>query len=79
MDGKILLVDDVDLFLELERSYLEGCGYDLVTASSGEETLQRLDKIARMSCYLITICRESTAMMFAGPCGRVKSGASCRS
>ncbi|MCW8859685.1 MAG: response regulator [Deltaproteobacteria bacterium] len=43
---KIMLVDDVDLFLELERSYLEGCDYDLVTASSGEETLQRLDKIA---------------------------------
>lgn len=43
---KILLVDDVDLFLELERSYLEGCGYDLVTASSGEETLKRLDKVA---------------------------------
>ncbi len=45
MMSKILLVDDVDLFLELERSYLEGCDYDLVTASSGEETLQRLDKI----------------------------------
>ncbi|MEA3362182.1 MAG: response regulator [Thermodesulfobacteriota bacterium] len=44
--AKILLVDDVDLFLELERSYLESCGYNLVTASSGEETLQRLDKIA---------------------------------
>ncbi len=44
--SKILLVDDVDLFLELERSYLEGCGYNLVTASSGEETLQRLTKIA---------------------------------
>jgi len=43
---KILLVDDVDLFLQLERSYLEGCGYDLVTASSGEETLQRLERIA---------------------------------
>ncbi|MDX2478973.1 MAG: response regulator [Desulfuromusa sp.] len=43
---KILLVDDVDLFLELERSYLEGCNYDLVTASSGEEALQRLDKVA---------------------------------
>ncbi|MDA3902648.1 MAG: response regulator [Desulfuromusa sp.] len=43
---KILLVDDVDLFLELERSYLEGCDYDLVTASSGEEALQRLDKVA---------------------------------
>ena len=44
--AKILLVDDVELFLELERSYLEGCGYDLITASSGEETLKRLDKIA---------------------------------
>lgn len=43
---KILLVDDVELFLELERSYLEGCGYELVTASSGEETLKRLDRIA---------------------------------
>ncbi len=42
---KIMLVDDVDLFLQLERSYLEGCGYDLVTASSGEETLQRLERI----------------------------------
>lgn len=42
---KILLVDDVELFLQLERSYLEGCGYDLVTASSGEETLQRLERI----------------------------------
>lgn len=43
---KILLVDDVDLFLELEKSYLEDCGYELLTASSGEETLKRLDKIA---------------------------------
>ena len=43
---KVLLVDDVDLFLELERSYLEGCGYELLTASSGEEALSRLDKIA---------------------------------
>lgn len=44
--AKVLLVDDVDLFLELERSYLEGCGYDLITASSGEEALSRLDKVA---------------------------------
>ncbi len=43
--AKILLVDDVDLFLELERSYLEGLGYDLVTASSGEETLARIETI----------------------------------
>lgn len=44
--AKVLLVDDVELFLELERSYLESCGYDLVTASSGEEALSRLDKVA---------------------------------
>jgi len=43
---KVLLVDDVELFLELERSYLAGCGYELITAASGEETLQRLDKVA---------------------------------
>jgi CheY-like chemotaxis protein len=43
--AKVMLVDDVDLFLELERSYLEGFGYDLLTASSGEETLRRLEKI----------------------------------
>ncbi len=42
---KILLVDDVDLFLELERSYLEGLGYDLITASSGEETLARIERV----------------------------------
>lgn len=43
--AKILLVDDVDLFLELERSYLEGLGYDLITASSGEETLARIEVV----------------------------------
>lgn len=43
---KILLVDDVELFLELERSYLSGCGYDVITAASGEEALSRLDKVA---------------------------------
>ncbi|PLX86856.1 MAG: diguanylate phosphodiesterase [Desulfuromonas sp.] len=44
--AKVLLVDDVELFLELEKSYLDGCGYDLVTASSGEETLMRIDELA---------------------------------
>ncbi|MFO7577123.1 MAG: response regulator [Pelovirga sp.] len=42
---KVLLVDDVELFLELERSYLSGCGYDVSTAASGEEALSRLDKV----------------------------------
>jgi CheY-like chemotaxis protein len=42
----IFLVDDVELFLELERSHLEGRGYLIVTASSGQEALQRLDEVA---------------------------------
>lgn len=44
--SKVLLVDDVDLFLELEKSYLEECGYELITATSGEETLQRIEEIS---------------------------------
>jgi len=44
--SKVLLVDDVELFLELEKSYLEGFGYDLVTATSGEEVLRRIDELA---------------------------------
>lgn len=44
--AKVLLVDDVELFLELEKSYLEECEYELVTATSGEETLRRIDELA---------------------------------
>jgi len=42
--ANILLVDDVELFLELERSFLEGGGHAVVTATSGEEALARLDE-----------------------------------
>jgi len=41
----ILLVDDVELFLELERSFLGGSGHRLVTLSSGEEVLERIERI----------------------------------
>lgn len=44
--AKVLLVDDVELFLELEKSYLVDCGYELVTASSGEEVLSRIDELS---------------------------------
>lgn len=40
--AKILLVDDVELFLELERSYLENSGHQVITATSGQEALDRL-------------------------------------
>ena len=49
---KILLVDDVALFLELERAFLGGLGYDIVTASSGEDALARIDDVAPVLALL---------------------------
>ena len=43
--SKILLVDDVELFLELEKSLLVELGHELFTAMSGEEVLERIDSI----------------------------------
>ena len=40
--NKILLVDDVELFLELEKSFLDGLGYEILTARSGEEALESI-------------------------------------
>ncbi len=37
---KILLVDDVELFLELEKSFLADLHYELLVARSGEEALE---------------------------------------
>ena len=37
---KILLVDDVELFLELEKSFLDDLGYEVLVARSGEEALE---------------------------------------
>ncbi|HKK01060.1 MAG TPA: response regulator [Desulfuromonadales bacterium] len=42
---KLLLVDDVTLFLELERAFLDGLGYEIVTASTGEEALVCMDEM----------------------------------
>ncbi len=44
--SKILLVDDVELFLELEKSLLVELGHELFTAMSGEEVLERIDSIS---------------------------------
>ncbi|PLX99600.1 MAG: hypothetical protein C0623_08860 [Desulfuromonas sp.] len=44
--SKILLVDDVELFLELEKSLLVELGHEIFTAMSGEEVLERIDSIS---------------------------------
>jgi CheY-like chemotaxis protein len=38
---RLLLVDDTELFLELERTFLQRSGYEIVTARSGEEALEK--------------------------------------
>jgi len=42
--AKVLLVDDVELFLELERSYFEGTGHQTLTATSGRQALEVLER-----------------------------------
>lgn len=42
----ILLVDDVDLFLELETSFLDEFGHQLITAASGEEALELMRTVS---------------------------------
>lgn len=41
MSKKILLVDDSNTVLMMERMILGRCGYELITASDGEEALAR--------------------------------------
>lgn len=42
----ILLVDDVELFLELEKSFLNDSGHQLITAGSGEEALELMQTVS---------------------------------
>jgi len=42
--AKVLLVDDVELFLELEQSYFEGTGHETLTATSGLKALEVLQR-----------------------------------
>lgn len=42
---KLLLVDDVELFLELERSFLSREIFEIVTARSGREALEKVRRV----------------------------------
>lgn len=41
MEGKILVVDDDPDFVEVTRTVLESEGYEVITASNGEEALKK--------------------------------------
>jgi len=49
---KILLVDDTELFLEMERTYLNRDSFDLYTARTGREAL---DKSLKLQPHLILL------------------------
>lgn len=45
MISKILLIDDVNFFLELEKSYLSSIDCEIYTASNGKDALEKLKDI----------------------------------
>lgn len=44
----ILIVDDSRLFLDLEGTFLEGSGYEILKAASGQEALETTRKHRRI-------------------------------
>jgi CheY-like chemotaxis protein len=45
--GKILLVDDEDMIIEVGRHILERLGYEVITAKSGQEALNVFKKLPK--------------------------------
>lgn len=50
---KVLLVDDIELFLEFERALFEGMGCTVATARSGEEALRSIRQGRRPDVILL--------------------------
>ena len=73
---KILLVDDVRLFLELEKTFLRRVVCEILTASSGEEALEvlRLERPA-----LIVLDDQMPGIGGLETCRRIKSDPDLRS
>lgn len=67
---KILLVDDVELFLELEKSFLAELGYEVLMARSGEEAL---NKIASEAPDLVLLDMYMTGIDGDEVCRRLRS------
>jgi uncharacterized protein (TIGR02266 family) len=72
---KVLLVDDVKLFIEFERSFFERAGCDVLTAASGEEALQ----IATAEKpHVVLLDYEMPGMMGDEVCRRLKEDSGTR-
>lgn len=72
---KVLLVDDVRLFLEFERSFFERAGCTIITAGSGEEAL-RLAVEERP--HVVLLDYEMPGMMGDEVCRQIKENEQTR-
>jgi len=72
---KVLLVDDVRLFLEFERSFFERAGCEILCASSGEEAL-RLAR--REKPHIILLDYEMPDIMGDEVCRQIKESPETR-
>src|SRR5262245_21398779 len=72
---KVLLVDDVRLFIEFERLFFERAGCSILTASSGEDALRmvREDKP-----HIVLLDYEMPGMMGDEVCRRIKESEATR-
>ena len=66
---KVLLVDDVRLFLEFERSFFERAGCMILTANSGEEALRL---VTEEKPHIVLLDYEMPGMMGDEVCRRIK-------
>ena len=72
---KVLLVDDVRLFLDFERSFFERAGCSILTAASGEEAV----RIAREEKpHIVLLDYEMPGMMGDEVCRRIKEAEQTR-
>ena len=78
---RILLVDDVQLFREIEKTFLHRSGYEILTAATGLEALEKAreyqPKLILLDCLMpvmdgIECCRRIKSDQAAAVGGRAR-------
>lgn len=72
---KVLLVDDVRLFIEFERPFFERAGCSILTASSGEDALRIVNE---EKPHIVLLDYEMPGMMGDEVCRRIKESEATR-
>jgi uncharacterized protein (TIGR02266 family) len=66
---KVLLVDDVRLFIEFERTFFERAGCEIISATTGEEALRLVEE---NKPHIVLLDFEMPGMMGDEVCRRIK-------